>query len=212
MDSQPPPNDQNPDRQPTPPKPDPAAAATSGGDATMTDSTTAKAAAPEPPKEPEEAPLPDEILNASAEDIMARTRLIDNDLKVMRSETMRLNHERSKMRESIKDNTDKIKNNKMLPYLVGNVVEVSLALTASSRLVGPRSSAPKLLTHTPFFRSTCARFSTLTRTRTRREKAPTSTSTRSARASAPSSRPRLGRPSSSRSSGSSTRRLSDRKT
>ncbi|POY70274.1 hypothetical protein BMF94_6721 [Rhodotorula taiwanensis] len=124
MDSQPPPNDQNPDRQPTPPKPDPAAAATSGGDATMTDSTTAKAAAPEPPKEPEEAPLPDEILNASAEDIMARTRLIDNDLKVMRSETMRLNHERSKMRESIKDNTDKIKNNKMLPYLVGNVVEI----------------------------------------------------------------------------------------
>ena len=30
------------------------------------------------------------------------------------------------MRESIKDNTDKIKNNKQLPYLVGNVVEVSL--------------------------------------------------------------------------------------
>jgi len=29
------------------------------------------------------------------------------------------------MRESIKDNTDKIKNNKQLPYLVGNVVEVS---------------------------------------------------------------------------------------
>jgi len=46
-------------------------------------------------------------------------------IQVMRSETMRLNHERSKMRESIKDNTDKIKNNKQLPYLVGNVVEVS---------------------------------------------------------------------------------------
>merc|ERR1711939_1023424 len=71
-----------------------------------------------------EEPLPEEILNASAEDIIARTRLIDNDLKVMRSETMRLNHERSKMREQIKDNTDKIKNNKMLPYLVGNVVEI----------------------------------------------------------------------------------------
>lgn len=90
----------------------------------MTDSSSAQPAAAEAPKEPEEAPLPDEILNASAEDIMARTRLIDNDLKVMRSETMRLNHERSKMREQIKDNTDKIKNNKMLPYLVGNVVEV----------------------------------------------------------------------------------------
>lgn len=40
---------------------------------------------------------------------------------------MRLNHERNKMKEQIKDNTDKIKNNKMLPYLVGNVVEVSRA-------------------------------------------------------------------------------------
>ncbi|BGP58688.1 hypothetical protein JCM8202_003610 [Rhodotorula sphaerocarpa] len=122
MDSQPPPQDNNnPDRAPSPPKPDPQA---SSGDATMTDSSSAQPAAAEAPKEPEEAPLPDEILNASAEDIMARTRLIDNDLKVMRSETMRLNHERSKMREQIKDNTDKIKNNKMLPYLVGNVVEI----------------------------------------------------------------------------------------
>lgn len=42
----------------------------------------------------------------------------------MRSENMRLNHERSRMMEAIKDNTDKIKNNKQLPYLVGNVVEV----------------------------------------------------------------------------------------
>ena len=37
---------------------------------------------------------------------------------------MRLNHERSKMLEQIKDNTEKIKNNKQVPYLVGNVVEV----------------------------------------------------------------------------------------
>lgn len=37
---------------------------------------------------------------------------------------MRLQHEKSKMVEAIKDNTDKIKNNKQLPYLVGNVVEI----------------------------------------------------------------------------------------
>lgn len=42
----------------------------------------------------------------------------------MRSESMRLNHERQKMMEQIKDNTEKIKNNKQLPYLVGNVVEI----------------------------------------------------------------------------------------
>lgn len=45
--------------------------------------------------------------------------------QVMRSENMRLNHEKSKMLESIKDNKDKIRNNKQLPYLVANVVEVS---------------------------------------------------------------------------------------
>ncbi|KAK4053364.1 26S proteasome regulatory subunit 6A [Microbotryomycetes sp. JL221] len=92
---------------------------------TVSDSTasTSTAAAPTP-AEPVEDPLPDEILNASPEDIMTRVRLIDNDLKVMRSESMRLNHERSKMLEQIKDNTDKIKNNKQLPYLVGNVVEI----------------------------------------------------------------------------------------
>lgn len=47
----------------------------------------------------------------------------------MRSESMRLNHERSKMQESLKDNREKIKNNKQLPYLVGNVVEVISALS-----------------------------------------------------------------------------------
>lgn len=186
-------------------------------------------------QQPEEEPLPEDILNASAEDIMARTRLIDNDLKVnnsllrslgrrrrrcgwrrasvddedcsravltigegenavqtsdegvfsgffrpshpnqggrevtsrtkddqrpcderapetstsslffeprltlfslvfsqvMRSETMRLQHERKKMQVQITDNTDKIKNNKMLPYLVGNVVEVRFPLSLS---------------------------------------------------------------------------------
>lgn len=76
-------------------------------------------------KEPEEEPLPDEVLNATVEEIQTRTRLLDNDIKVMRSENMRLMHEQTMMREKIKDNSDKIKQNKVLPYLVGNVVEVS---------------------------------------------------------------------------------------
>lgn len=42
----------------------------------------------------------------------------------MRSETQRLTHEQSTMREKIKENGDKIKQNKVLPYLVGNVVEI----------------------------------------------------------------------------------------
>lgn len=69
---------------------------------------------------------------------------------MMRSESMRLNHERTKMLEQIKDNTEKIKNNKQLPYLVGNVVEVSpprllapphLRAPPLTELVAPRSDS-----------------------------------------------------------------------
>lgn len=78
----------------------------------------------EPPKQPEEEPLPDEILNATPEELQTRTRLLENDVKIMRSEQMRLMHEQSTMKERIKDNSEKIKQNKVLPYLVGNVVEI----------------------------------------------------------------------------------------
>ena len=44
------------------------------------------------------------------------------------------------MNEQIKDNTDKIKNNKQLPYLVANVLEVS------TRPPSPPSHAPALPT------------------------------------------------------------------
>jgi 26S proteasome regulatory subunit T5 len=47
----------------------------------------------------------------------------------MRSETTRLQHEQSTMKEKIRDNGEKIKQNKVLPYLVGNVVEVCLQCT-----------------------------------------------------------------------------------
>eukprot|EP00004_Rigifila_ramosa_P006757 TRINITY_DN17677_c0_g1_i1.p1 TRINITY_DN17677_c0_g1~~TRINITY_DN17677_c0_g1_i1.p1 ORF type:complete len:429 (-),score=133.79 TRINITY_DN17677_c0_g1_i1:10-1170(-) len=43
---------------------------------------------------------------------------------MMKSEVTRLSHEQAGMKARIKENTDKIKLNKQLPYLVGNVVEV----------------------------------------------------------------------------------------
>ena len=52
----------------------------------------------------------------------------------MRSETLRLQHEQSVMKEKIRENGEKIKQNKVLPYLVGNVVEVSVSATADMRL------------------------------------------------------------------------------
>ncbi|EGG04906.1 ATP-dependent 26S proteasome regulatory subunit [Melampsora larici-populina 98AG31] len=71
-----------------------------------------------------EAELDPEILKSSPEEIMTRTRLLDNEIKIMRSENMTLQHEAAMMRDKIKDNTDKIKNNKQLPFLVSNVVEI----------------------------------------------------------------------------------------
>lgn len=55
-----------------------------------------------------------------------QTRMIDNEIKMMRQENLRLQHERSTMVAKIEDNATKIKQNKVLPYLVSKVVEVSI--------------------------------------------------------------------------------------
>eukprot|EP00834_Sanchytrium_tribonematis_P003952 NODE_173_length_14219_cov_0.603824.p4 type:complete len:394 gc:universal NODE_173_length_14219_cov_0.603824:2856-4037(+) len=66
----------------------------------------------------------DEFANAPAEEIIDRTRLIENEIKVLKSEFQRLQHEQSQMNAQVKDNTEKIARNKQLPYLVGNVIEL----------------------------------------------------------------------------------------
>ncbi|KAI9208592.1 P-loop containing nucleoside triphosphate hydrolase protein [Polychytrium aggregatum] len=68
--------------------------------------------------------LGQDILRASTDEIANRIRLLENDIKVMKSEQSRLGHEHIAMKERIKDNKDKIKLNKQLPYLVSNVVEI----------------------------------------------------------------------------------------
>jgi 26S proteasome regulatory subunit T5 len=68
--------------------------------------------------------LDEEILSLNTDDIATRTRLLENDIKVMKSEVQRLSHDKQVMLEKIKDNKEKIDNNKQLPYLVGNVVEL----------------------------------------------------------------------------------------
>jgi 26S proteasome regulatory subunit T5 len=72
-----------------------------GGDAEMKD------AEPE-----EEEQLDEEILNSSTRDIVARRRLLENDMRIMKSEFQRLTHEKASMNEKIKDNLDKIENNR----------------------------------------------------------------------------------------------------
>ncbi|KAI5301068.1 26S proteasome regulatory subunit 6A, partial [Ascosphaera pollenicola] len=75
-------------------------------------------------QEKEDDVLDNDILNSSTRDIINRKRLLDNDMHVMKTEFTRLTHEKATMQERIKDNRDKIANNRQLPYLVGNVVEL----------------------------------------------------------------------------------------
>lgn len=71
-----------------------------------------------------EASLGEDILRMDTSDISARTRLLDNEVKIMKSELMRINHELQSQRDKIKENTEKIKVNKTLPYLVSNIIEL----------------------------------------------------------------------------------------
>jgi 26S proteasome regulatory subunit T5 len=60
-----------------------------------------------------------EILRSSTVDIINRRRLLENDLKIMKSDSQRLKHEETTMKDKIKDNTDKIENNKYIGWLHG---------------------------------------------------------------------------------------------
>jgi 26S proteasome regulatory subunit T5 len=74
------------------------------GDAEMKDA--------EKKEEEEEEIIDDEILSLSTRDIIARRRLLENDARIMKSEFQRLTHEKNAMNEKIKDNLDKIENNR----------------------------------------------------------------------------------------------------
>lgn len=77
-----------------------------GSDAEMKDGGDEK------PAEEEEQLIDTEILNSSTRDIIARRRLLENDTRIMRSEYQRLTHEKTTMNDRIKDNVDKIDNNR----------------------------------------------------------------------------------------------------
>ncbi|XP_052551930.1 26S proteasome regulatory subunit 6A isoform X1 [Tympanuchus pallidicinctus] len=66
----------------------------------------------------------EEVLKMSTEEIVQRTRLLDSEIKIMKSEVLRVTHELQAMKDKIKENSEKIKVNKTLPYLVSNVIEL----------------------------------------------------------------------------------------
>merc|ERR1712226_271261 len=49
-----------------------------------------------------------ELEQMTTEEILGRTRLIDTEIKIMKSEVMRLNHEISMQKEKITENNDKV--------------------------------------------------------------------------------------------------------
>lgn len=60
----------------------------------------------------------------SSEELRQRIRLLDNEIRIMKSDIQSIDADSESQRKRIKENLDKIKLNKQLPYLVGNVVEV----------------------------------------------------------------------------------------
>jgi len=75
--------------------------------------------------------------------------MLENEIRVLKDENQRLSLEQQGNKEKVKDNADKIKLNKQLPYLVGNVVEildqVPEARARDARLRGEARASPRLL-------------------------------------------------------------------
>lgn len=69
-------------------------------------------------------PVPDEFKAMAADDLRRRSRLLDNEIRVLKDESTRLSLEQTGLKEKVKENKEKIKLSNQLPYLVGNVVEV----------------------------------------------------------------------------------------
>lgn len=70
------------------------------------------------------ADLPEDIKNATAQEIINKARILENEVKRLASESRDVIQQQNKTKKRIQDNEEKIKLNKQLPYLVGNVVEV----------------------------------------------------------------------------------------
>lgn len=104
------------------------------------------------PEEKEEDPIDEEIYSLSTQDILTRKRLLDNDSRIMKSEFQRLSHEKATMGEKIKDNLEKIENNRYLCPMFSitcfidaetDNYRTSLAMWLSSSTLIPQPSPQK---------------------------------------------------------------------
>ncbi|KAJ6434488.1 hypothetical protein OIU84_018077 [Salix udensis] len=70
----------------------------------------------------------DQLASMTTEDITRKSRLLDNEIRILKEEVQRTNLDLDSYKEKIKENQEKIKLNKQLPYLVGNIVETLAVL------------------------------------------------------------------------------------
>ncbi|KAF7259916.1 hypothetical protein EG68_02493 [Paragonimus skrjabini miyazakii] len=66
----------------------------------------------------------DEVMRMSNEELINRARLLDAEIRFMKSELHHVDHEIKVKQAKVKESKSKIKMNKALPYLVANVVEL----------------------------------------------------------------------------------------
>jgi len=97
-----------------------------GGEAKTEDSTTSPTGIVVGGEDPaaEEDLDDDETRHMSIGELRQRIHLLNNDIRIMKSDVQRITHESRGQRDRIRDNQEKVKLNKQLPYLVANVVEV----------------------------------------------------------------------------------------
>ena len=94
-----------------------------------TSTAVAAAAAAEPAaaaaeQQQEDPAEDDETRTMTNSELRQRIHLLSSDIRVMKSDVQRITHESRGQRDRIRENQEKVKLNKQLPYLVANVVEI----------------------------------------------------------------------------------------
>ena len=81
-----------------------------------------------------------DLKNSTTEDVLVRVRLLENEIRVLRDESNRLQLDVGSERERVKDNVEKVKLNKQLPYLVASIVEIFRSPTGRRGRGGGRAT------------------------------------------------------------------------
>lgn len=74
--------------------------------------------------EEEESQIQEMVAGKSADDIRQIVRALDNELRIRKSNINNMRYELEQQKAMVKDNNEKVKMNKQLPYLVSNVIEI----------------------------------------------------------------------------------------